>query len=252
MNADNTKVAVVTGAGSGIGRATARLMAARGAHVVVSDLDDAGGQATVDAIASAGGTAMFVHADVSSDADVQALVDATVEAYGGLDWAVNNAGIEGAMQPIVESSNEEFDRVIGVNLRGVWLCMRAELPLMIERGGGSIVNISSVAGLVGFPAIAPYVASKHGVDGLTRAAALEYATQNIRVNAVCPGVIDTPMVQRAAEKTPELLDAAVASEPIGRMGRPEEIGEAAYWLCSDASSFVTGELLAVDGGFLAH
>jgi NAD(P)-dependent dehydrogenase (short-subunit alcohol dehydrogenase family) len=246
------KVAIVTGAGSGIGRATAVLIARHGAQVVVGDIDDTGGGQTVDEIRGGGGQAVYQHADVASGDDATALVARAVDEFGGLDWAVNNAGIEGAMKPIIETTSEEFDRVIAVNLRGVWLGMQAQVDAMLRRGGGSIVNVASVAGLVGFPALSPYVASKHGVVGLTRALALEYATQNIRVNAVCPGVIDTPMVQRAGEVTPEMLEAVTQMEPVGRMGTPEEIAQAIYWLCSDAASFITGEALAADGGYVAR
>ena len=252
MNSDNQKVAVVTGAGSGIGRATAILLAQHGTSIVIGDVDEAGGRQTVESIVAAGGAATFVPTDVAQEEDVNRLVETARSEFGGLDWAVNNAGTEGHMGRVVDTSNAEFDRVIGVNLRGVWLCMRAELPLMLERGGGSIVNVASVAGLVGFAGSAPYVASKHGVNGLTKAAALEVATENIRVNAVCPGVIDTPMIERAVEGKPELEAGLLAAEPVGRLGTAEEIAQAIYWLCSDASSFVTGETIAVDGGFVAR
>lgn len=252
MSDENAKVALVTGAASGIGAAAARIFAAHGERVVVSDTNEAGGQATVDRITDAGGEAIFVRADVSVAADVQALVAATVENFGRLDHAFNNAGIEGEQASLAEIAEDDWDRLIGINLRGVWLCMRAEIPVMLERGGGAIVNNASVAGLVGFAGAGAYAASKHGVVGLTRAAALDYAQLGLRVNAVCPGIIDTPMVARAVEGNPELAAGLKAAEPIGRLGTPEEIGEAAYWLCSDAASFMTGQAIAVDGGFTAQ
>jgi NAD(P)-dependent dehydrogenase (short-subunit alcohol dehydrogenase family) len=252
MSQENAKVALVTGAASGIGAAAARIFAAHGERVVVSDMNEAGGQATVARIADAGGEAIFVRADVSVAADVRALVSATVERFGRLDHAFNNAGIEGVQAPLAEIAEDDWDRLIGINLRGVWLCMRAEIPAMLERGGGAIVNNASVAGLVGFAGAGAYAASKHGVVGLTRAAALDYAQLGLRVNAVCPGIIDTPMVARAVEGKPELAAGLKAAEPIGRLGTPEEIGEAAYWLCSDAASFMTGQAVAVDGGFTAQ
>lgn len=249
MNAEIAKVALVTGAGSGIGAAAARIFALRGERVVVSDINAAGGEATVAQIKDAGGEAVFVQADVAVAAEVQALVAAVVEHFGRLDHAFNNAGIESSQAPLAEIAEADWDRLIGINLRGVWLCMRAEIPVMIEHGGGAIVNTASVAGLVGFAGSAAYVASKHGVVGLTRTAALDYAQSGVRVNAVCPGIIDTPMIVRAVEGNPELAAGLKAAEPIGRLGTPEEVGEAAFWLCSDAASFVTGQAIAVDGGF---
>lgn len=252
MSDENAKVALVTGAASGIGAAAARIFAAHGERVVVSDMNESGGQATAARITGADGEAIFVRADVSVAADVQALVSTTVENFGRLDHAFNNAGIEGEQAPLAEIAEDDWDRLIGINLRGVWLCMRAEIPAMLERGGGAIVNNASVAGLVGFAGAGAYTASKHGVVGLTRAAALDYAQLGLRVNAVCPGIIDTPMVARAVEGNPELAAGLKAGEPIGRLGTPEEIGEAAYWLCSDAASFMTGQAVAVDGGFTAQ
>lgn len=252
MSEKNAKVALVTGAASGIGAAAARIFAAHGERVVVSDMNETGGQATAARITDAGGEAIFVRADVSVAADVQALVSTTVENFGRLDHAFNNAGIEGEQAPLAEIAEDDWDRLIGINLRGVWLCMRAEIPVMLERGGGAIVNNASVAGLVGFAGAGAYTASKHGVVGLTRAAALDYAQLGLRVNAVCPGIIDTPMVARTVEGNPELAAGLKAGEPIGRLGTPEEIGEAAYWLCSDAASFMTGQAVAVDGGFTAQ
>lgn len=246
------KVAIVTGAGAGIGRATAIALAAEGAAVVVSDVDVDGGQQTAREITDKGGKAHFVRADVSDDDQVAALVAETVERFGGLDAAFNNAGIEGVPAPTADCTPENWQRTIAVNLTGVWSCMRHELPRMLERGGGSIVNCASVAGLVGFANIPAYTASKHGVVGLTKTAALDYAERGIRVNAVCPGVIDTEMVERFTGGVDEALDAMIAMEPVGRLGHPEEIADAVVWLCSDRSSFVTGQAIAVDGGFVAR
>lgn len=246
------KIALVTGGGSGIGQATALVFAREGAKVVVSDIVVAGGEATVQQIKAAGGEAVFVKADVSKAADVEVLVKKTVETYGRLDCAFNNAGIEGGVKFTVECTEAEFDRTIAVNLTGVWLCMKYEIQQMLSQGGGAIVNTASVAGLVGFPGLPDYVASKHGVVGLTKTAALEYAKAGIRVNAVCPGVIQTPMVERGAQKAPGFDEMALTMEPVGRFGQPSEIGEAVVWLCSDAASFVTGLPMAVDGGIVAQ
>lgn len=243
---------MVTGAGSGIGRASAMAFAREGAKVVVSDVVVEGGEETVRMIEEAGGEATFVKADVSKTSEVEALVNSVVEIYGRLDCAHNNAGIEGAMASTVDCTEETWERTISINLKGVWLGMKHEIPRMIEGGGGAIVNTASVAGLVGFQGLPAYVASKHGVVGLTRTAALEYAQQGIRVNAVCPGVIRTPMVERILGGDPEAEAQFTALEPVGRMGTPEEIAEAVVWLCSDAASFVTGVPMAVDGGLVAQ
>ncbi len=248
----DNKIALVTGAGSGIGRATALVFAREGAKVVVSDIVVEGGEETVQQIKAAGGEALFVKADVSKAADVEALITQTVETYGRLDCAFNNAGIEGGVKPTIDCTEEEFDRTIAVNLTGVWLCMKYELQQMLSQGGGAIVNTASVAGLIGFPGLPDYVASKHGVLGLTKTAALEYAKSGIRVNAVCPGVIQTPMVERGAQLSPGFDEVAVSMEPVGRFGQPAEIGEAVVWLCSDAASFVTGHPMTVDGGLVAQ
>jgi NAD(P)-dependent dehydrogenase (short-subunit alcohol dehydrogenase family) len=252
MNELTAKVAIVTGASAGIGRATALALAAEGATVVVADVDDIRGEQVAAEINDKGGTARFIHADVTDDAHVAALVAQTVEAFGGLDLAFNNAGIEGAPAVTHERTPENWRRTLAVNLTGVWSCMRHEIPRMLERGGGAIVNCSSVAGLVGFATIPAYVASKHGVVGLTKTAALEYAEAGIRVNAVCPGVIDTEMIERFTGGQPEAEAAMLATEPVGRLGRPEEIADAVVWLCSDRSSFTTGQAIAVDGGFVAR
>ena len=248
----NGKVALVTGSAVGIGQAAAQLFASRGAKVVVSDIDLDGGEAAAEAIRTAGGEAQFIACDVSQPWQVQALVAGAVERFGRLDYACNNAGIEGEQASTVDCTEENWQRVIDINLRGVWLCMKYEIPRMLQSGGGAIVNISSIAGLVGFQWICSYVASKHGINGLTRVAALEYAKQNIRVNAVCPGAIRTAMIERFTRHEKHQEEALVAMHPLGRMGTPREIAELIVWLCSDAASFVTGQLIAADGGFVAQ
>jgi NAD(P)-dependent dehydrogenase (short-subunit alcohol dehydrogenase family) len=247
------KVALVTGAGSGIGRATALAFHREGAKVVVSDVAVEGGEETVSLIKQAGGEAVFVKADVSKAADVEALVNTAVRTYGRLDCAHNNAGVPGPNKLTVDITEERWNQVIAVNLTGVWLCMKFELAQMATQGSGAIVNTSSDAGLVGLRRGAAYVASKHGVIGLTKTAALEYAKTGIRVNAVCPGPIDTPMLRGSGgERVERFIDKMVAAQPGGRLGKPEEIAEAVVWLCSDAASFVTGHALPVDGGYMAQ
>ena len=246
------KVAVVTGASTGIGRAAALALTAEDAAVVIADVDVERGEQVAAEIKDKGGTALFVRTDVSDETDAAAMVSRAVEAFGGLDLAFNNAGTEGLTAITHECAPENWHRTLAVNLTGVWFCMRYEIPAMLERDGGSIVNCSSVAGLVGFASIPAYTASKHGVIGLTRTAALEYAEQGIRVNAVCPGVIDTEMVERFTGQQPDAEAALLATEPLGRFGRPEEIADAVVWLCSARSSFVTGQAIAVDGGFVAR
>ena len=203
-------------------------------------------------VEAAGGTASFIEVDVSDAASVEAMVNATVETFGRIDCAYNNAGIEGQVAPTDSYADDMFDKVIAVNLTGVWLCMKYEIPRLLEHGGGAIVNTASGAGLIGVAGLSAYVASKHGVIGLTKTAALEYAKSGIRVNAVCPGLIQTPMVERLTADQPQLGEALVAMEPVGRTGRPEEIAESVVWLCSDAASFVTGHAMSVDGGFVAQ
>ena len=256
-NRSSGKVALVTGGASGIGRACAQLFAKEGASVVVSDVALEGGQQTVRLIEGLieedGGDVSFVEADVSKAAQVEALVGRTVETYGRLDYAFNNAGIEGRMATnTADYPEEDWDRVIAINLKGVWLCMKHEIPQMLSQGAGSIVNNSSVEGLVGLEGTSAYAASKHGVVGLTKTAALEYAQSGIRVNAVCPGLIRTPMVERYSRGDAEIEAQFAAVEPVGRMGSAEEVGEAVVWLCSEAASFVTGHAMAVDGGYVAR
>lgn len=246
------KVAIVTGAASGIGRATALLFAAEGAKVVAADVDKARGDTVVQEITSAGGDAVFVRVDISSPEQVEALVRTAVETYGKLDVIFNNAGIEGQQGLTADCTVENFDRVISINLKGVFLGMKYAIPAMLRNGGGSIINTASVAGLVGFVNIPAYCASKGGVLQLTKTAALEYGKQGIRVNAICPGVIATPMIERFTETAGEAgRQAMEAMEPIGRMGKPEEIAQMALFLASDESAFCTGAPFIVDGGFVA-
>lgn len=246
------KVVLVTGGGSGIGRASALALAREGADVVVSDVVEEGGNETLRLLEEAGGKGLFIRGDVADATDVQRIIEEVEAHYGRLDCAHNNAGIEGIQAPTADCTEENWDRVLRVNLKGTWLCMKYEIPLMLKQHRGSIVNTASVAGLVGFPGIVAYNASKGGVIQLTKTAALEYATEGIRVNAVCPGVIRTPMVERFLGGSAEAEAAFVAMEPVGRMGTPEEIADAVVWLLSDASSFVTGDALPVDGGLVAQ
>ncbi len=247
------KVALVTGGGSGIGRATALRLAQEGAKIMIADYVPEGAERTVKMIKDAGGEASCLAADVSVTKQVEMMVNKTVETYGRLDCAFNNAGIEGAMaQDTVGCTEENFDRVVAIDLKAVWLCMKYEIPQMLKQGGGTIVNTASIAGLLGFPGAPAYVAAKHGVVGLTRTAALEYAQKNIRVNCVCPGVIRTPMVERVFDKGQMTEADVIVAEPIGRLGKPEEIAEGVLWLLSDASSFVTGHPLTIDGGWNAR
>jgi NAD(P)-dependent dehydrogenase (short-subunit alcohol dehydrogenase family) len=226
--------------------------AGAGAIVVVSDINDDAGEQTIELIKENGGEARFIGCDVSKASDVENLIAETVSAYGRLDCAYNNAGVEGDWAPIHACSEENFDFNYNVNLKGVFLCMKYEIQQMLKQeSGGAIVSTASIAGLVGAKNLGAYVAAKHGVVGLTKSAALEYAKKNIRINAVCPGVIKTPMLERLMEESPKMADALLASEPVGRLGQPEEIGQAAVWLCSDQASFVTGHSMPVDGGIVA-
>ena len=246
------KVALVTGAASGLGLATAKACAEAGASVVLADRNEAEVQAAAKALADRGHKSLAVRCDVSDDAQVEAMVEKTVATFGQLDAAYNNAGIQNVLAETADSTREDYDRVMGINLRGVWSCMKFELRQMRKQGSGAIVNCSSLGGLIGGNQRGTYHAAKHGVIGFTKSAALEYATRGIRVNDVCPGMIHTPMVDKMiAEGQGEELDAMLkALVPMGRMGRPEEIADAVLWLCSDAASYVTGQSISVDGGFI--
>ncbi|HXG36055.1 MAG TPA: glucose 1-dehydrogenase [Dehalococcoidia bacterium] len=246
------KVAVITGAASGIGRASAILFAAEGAKVIAADWDEEKGRQVEQEIKESGGSAQFIKVDVSKPEDVQRMINLAEETYGRLDVVFNNAGVEGQQALTADCSLENWERVININLKGVFLGMKYAIPVMLKNGGGSIINTASVAGLVGFVSIPAYCASKGGVIQLTRTAALEYAKQGIRVNAICPGVIATPMVERFAEQLGEAgRQGLEAMEPVGRMGKPEEVAEVAVFLASDESSFCTGAPFIVDGGFVA-
>lgn len=245
------KVALVTGGGSGLGRATAEAFASNGASVVVADIDTEGGAETVDNIGSAGGSAIFVECDVTDEESVAKMVQACTDEYGGLDFAYNNAGTEGKQQLVGDMDTAEFRKVIDLNLFGVFHCIKAEIPAMLERGGGVIVNTSSTAGLRGYPQLAPYTASKHAVAGLTKAVALEYAEQGIRVLSIHPSAIETPMIARAMEDNPDMAEALENDQPMGRIGQPSEIADVVVFLCSDGASFMTGSQIVVDGGLLS-
>jgi NAD(P)-dependent dehydrogenase (short-subunit alcohol dehydrogenase family) len=242
------KVAFVTGAGSGIGRATAVAFAAAGAAVVVADVSEQGNRETGRLIEDQGGRVLAVRCDVTSGHDVKMALDHAVSAFGRLDIAFNNAGVEQPVGPAAEVSEEEWDRIVDINLRGVFLCMKNQIPLMLEQGGGAIVNTSSGAGVTAVKGQAAYTAAKHGVVGLTKAAALDYASANLRINAVCPGIIDTAMMQRFTGDSARGRERVIGQEPVGRMGTPEEIASAVLWLCSDAAAFVVGHALVIDGG----
>ena len=246
------KVTLVTGAGGGIGRATAMVLGQAGARVLVSDISTRRGEETAAMVREAGADAIFLKADVSKAADAEALVAKAVERWGRLDGAHNNAGISGKIVNVADDTEENWDQTLAVDLKGVWLCMKYQIKQMLKQGGGSIVNTSSTAGLTGAVRMGAYAAAKHGVVGLTRTAALEYAKSNIRINAICPGVIGTPVIKGWFEANERLKKTMIAQEPIGRLGEPEEIGNAVAWLFSDRSSFVTGAAIPVDGGLTAQ
>ncbi len=245
------KVALVTGGGSGIGRATCLAFAREGARVVIDDIRVEGGEETLRLIREAGGEAIFVKADVSKAAEAEAMVQKAIDTYGRLDCACNNAGVGEPLRRVHKTSEDNWDRVMATNLKGVYLCMKYELPPMVKQGRGSIVNTSSLAGMKGLPGQASYVASKHGVVGLTKSAAIEYAPLGVRINAVCPGVIATPLIMPNMKGRPQVEKGYIDMEPIGRLGQPEEIAAAILWMSSDEASFLVGSAFCVDGGVVA-
>ncbi|MGB5146415.1 MAG: SDR family oxidoreductase [Porticoccaceae bacterium] len=245
------KVAVVTGGGSGIGRAACEIFAREGASVVVADINVVGGEETAHLVTKAGGKAIFLKCDVSQAADAEALVKAAVVNFGGLHCAFNNAGVEGESSKLADATEENFMLNYRVNILGVFLCMKYQIRQMLTQGGGAIVNTASDAGLIGVKNLGQYSAAKHAVIGLTKSAALDYATKKIRVNAVCPGPIRTPMLMRVFEESPRVAEAMIAAQPVKRLGEPSEIADAAVYLCSESASYITGHALPVDGGYMA-
>lgn len=242
------RVALITGAGRGIGRAMAGIFAARGAAVVIADINAEGGRSTVDEVTSRGGQAVFVRADVSLEEDARRLVAAALSAYGRLDFAVNNAGFDGQVLPLAEQSAEMFNKVIAVNLAGVFFGLKHQIPVMVRQGKGAIVNTASIAGLRAHPGIGPYVAAKHGVNGLTKTAAVEYGPSGVRVNSLCPGGVRTPMLDEYLKSAPELRASIIDGNPLRRLGEASEMAAVGVWLCSDAASYVNGHELVADGG----
>lgn len=253
MSSMQGKVAIVTGASSGIGLHTVLAFVEKGASVVVADIDEQAGVEVVKNIEESGGQALFVKTDVSDGAQVRTLIDKTIERFGRLDYAVNNAGIGGESVPTAEVTQEGWQRVIDINLTGVWLCMKHQIQAMLDTGGGAIVNVASILGKVGFSNAPAYVSAKHGVVGLTKSAAMEYATQGVRINVVCPGFIYTPMLENAGmAKGTEMYNYIASLHPMQRMGTPREVADMIVWTCSDEASFVTGTSLLVDGGYTAQ
>ncbi len=243
------KVAIITGAASGIGRATAELFAVHGAFVVAADINIDAARETLELIKKSGEKGIALEVDISQEDQVKSMVEETIDRFGQLDFACNNAGIEGEQAFTTECSPENWSRVIDINLRGTWLCMKYEIPEMLKNTEGAIVNISSIAGLLGFAGLPAYVSSKHGINGLTKTAALEYANRGIRINSVCPAAVQTAMIDRILGEEGESRADLIKQHPMERFGRPEEVAEAAVWLCSEKASFITGQTLAVDGGF---
>jgi len=248
---DEDSIALITGGARGIGRATALAYARKGCHVAIADLHDDDAQGVVEEIERIGQRALYLHCDVSDSDSVASMMTGVKQEFGQLDYACNNAGIEGDQAPTADSSLENFDRVMAVNLRGLFICMGEELALMLERGKGSIINVASIAGLIGFPKLPAYCASKGGVVQLTRTAAIEYAEQGIRINAVCPGAVQTEMIDRITGKTADVVEQFRNMHPMKRMATPEEVANTIVWLSSKEASFITGQAIAVDGGYVA-
>ncbi len=251
-NLHQNKTVLVTGASSGIGRSTAIAFAREGARVAVLDVDEQGAQTTVAAIADEGFEAKFFKCDVSNEEEVKEVFREVKANYGNVERAFNNAGVEGDKGPTADSDTQNLEKLLNINVKGVYFCLREELKMMLEQGHGSIVNCSSVAGIVGFPGLPHYATSKHGISGLTKNAALEYAQQKIRVNAVCPGPVETPMIDRIMGEDEETKKQILGGIPMGRLGKPWEVAEAVIWLCSDKASLITGQIIATDGGWEAQ